>query len=96
MGAIPSLLLAVSTCFGGGFEELAVGEEVWGLAAGFLTGAGRSPPAAGLPAAGQKKAAATGVLRSSGEGEKMKGVRVFRVHLPYIHQRNWSDSQPLI
>jgi hypothetical protein len=56
MGAIPSLLLAVSTCFGGGFEELAVGEEVWGLAAGFLTGAGRSPPAAGLPAAGQKKA----------------------------------------
>jgi hypothetical protein len=67
----PYLLLAVSSRFGGGIGE---GEEKWVLAAVFGPGRRRSPPPARLPAAGQKKTAATSaVLRNSG-GKKMDGL----------------------
>jgi hypothetical protein len=76
MGAVPSLLLAVSTCFGGGFEELAVGEEVWGLAAGFFDRGGQLTDGGGAAGRGAEEGRPPLALccAAGGRSEEMKGL----------------------
>jgi hypothetical protein len=71
MGAVPSLLLAVSTCFGGGFEELAVGEEVWGLDAGFFDRGGQLTDGGGAEEGRPPPALC---CAAGGRSEEMKGL----------------------